>query len=388
MPDQDFGVYQDGLTAGTEVSSTYEGRHVTMTAAELLTSAGSGVATKGLPCVFGLVAGAQGVGVCFNSGTTTDLIAVDTEGIWNLSVVASDDAGASLVVGGDPLYINRLTGVISKIRANITQVPFGYALGQATGDDSALVIAVKVHWDPISHYLWDDERLYFGDGATALASDIHMGFDGTNLTMLPIVDNTGAFQIGNGTLSMDFQVFGLTANDFLFYNNQTGELQLTMTALGAATRMLRVRGTSATPNYGDGIGCNEYQLDITGDIGGLVAHNSHWINLGASSVVDSYMFINTDGFWDAGATLTSAYMAWTKITNQLASNPAWLSYFEINAVDATNDLINAIFNVNNEVSAMGFVAGDHDDDTNVGSVPLYSVAHGTLRWIRVYAAAA
>ena len=146
MPTQDFGVYPDSLTEGTQVSSTYEGRHVTMTAAELLTSAGSGVATKGLPCIFGIVAGNIGVGVCFNSGTTTDLIAIDTEGIWNLLVSADNDDGTSHVTGGDRIYINVLTGILSKISNAVTQVPFGYALGQvAAGADA--VIAVKVHFD-------------------------------------------------------------------------------------------------------------------------------------------------------------------------------------------------------------------------------------------------
>lgn len=386
MPTQDWGVYEDSLTLGTEVSSTYEGRHITATAAELNHGNVLAVVTKGYPVIFDIVAGAHGVGVAFNTEVAgADLIAVDTEGIWNLSVVASDDAANSLVVAGDPLYINTTTAVISKIRNNATQIPFGYALAQANGDGLAHTIAVKVHWDPRSHWLEDLEMLYFGD-----ARDVSVQWDPgiPALEMLPLVDDTGAFNIGDGTFSMDFQVFGLTANDFLHYNCQTGELQLTMTALGAATRMMRVRGTSATPNYGDGIGCNEYQLDITGDIGGLVALNSNWINIGTDAVIDSYMFINTDGFWDGTGTLTSAYMAWSKITFNLASDPAWLSFFEINAATPANDTINSIFNVNNEVSAMGFVGGDHDDDTNVGSIPMYSVAHGTIRWVRVYAAAA
>ena len=129
MPNADWGVYTVDGTSGDEISSTYEGRHVTCTAAELITSSGSGVAVKGAPCVFGLV-GLQAVGVCFNSGTLTDLIAIDTEGIWDLPVSAVDDGGAMLISAGDPLYINVATCVISKIRDNATQIPFGYALAQ------------------------------------------------------------------------------------------------------------------------------------------------------------------------------------------------------------------------------------------------------------------
>jgi len=145
MPTQAFGIYPANETAGTQVSSTYEGRHVTMTAAELVSATAVGTAVKGLPVVFGTV-GLQGVGIAFNSGTLTDLIAVDTEGIWNVSCVAVDDAGNSLIVGGDPLFINTATCVVSKRRNIITQIPFGYALGQVVAGGTA-VIAVKVHWD-------------------------------------------------------------------------------------------------------------------------------------------------------------------------------------------------------------------------------------------------
>lgn len=145
MPDLSFGLYPKGETAGTEVSSTSEGRHVSLYASEITSPTGTVV--KGDPVVFGTIAGNHGVGVAFKSEKDSgDIIAIDTEGIWNLSVVGSDDDGGSLITGGDRLYINVNTCVISKISNPVTQIPFGYALGQATGDESALVIAVKVHF--------------------------------------------------------------------------------------------------------------------------------------------------------------------------------------------------------------------------------------------------
>jgi len=88
------------------------------------------------------------VGVAFNSAAAaTDRIAIDTEGIWNLDVVAVDDAGNSAVAGGDVIYINTTTGVLSKISNQATQVVFGYALGIITAG-STEAIAVKVHHDP------------------------------------------------------------------------------------------------------------------------------------------------------------------------------------------------------------------------------------------------
>ena len=232
MPTQDWGVYQDSLTLGTEVSSTYEGRHITATAAELNHGNVLAVVTKGYPVIFDIVAGAHGVGVAFNTEVAgTDLIAVDTEGIWNLSVVSSDDAGNSLVVAGDPLYINTTTAVISKIRNNATQIPFGYALSQGNGDGLAHTCAVKVHWDPRSHWLEDIEPLYFGD-----LRDVNIAWDTANLVMLPLVDNTGIFQIGNGTLSMDVQIFGLTAASYLLWDNSENTLDLISALAGAATQ--------------------------------------------------------------------------------------------------------------------------------------------------------
>ncbi len=162
MPTEDWGQYEQGLTAGTEVSSTYEGRHITCDASELVSTGGSGVAVKGSPCVFGTT-GLQAVGVCFTSGTLTDKIAIDTEGIWNLAVLATNDGAdaGGVVVAGDPLYINVATCIISKIKDPATQIPFGYALG-GIAQDTSVVIAVKVHWDPRCHWLGDDEPMYFG----------------------------------------------------------------------------------------------------------------------------------------------------------------------------------------------------------------------------------
>jgi len=145
-----FGVYKavDGYTAGDEISSTYEGRHITVLESELThPSHTDGLVDKGDPVLIG---SGKAVGVAFKSAAAaTDLIAVDTEGIWGLSVVGSDDAGNSAVAGGDRLYINTTTAVISKITDINTQVPFGIALG-VVGAGATGVIAVKVHQDPVN----------------------------------------------------------------------------------------------------------------------------------------------------------------------------------------------------------------------------------------------
>ena len=138
-----FGVYPiaDALTEGEQISSTYEGRHLTFQASEL-THAGA-VVTKGLPVVCGRI-----VGIALNTEVLgTDLIAVDTEGIWVVDVYAQDIDGGSAVAGGDELFIKTDTCVVSKTNYSPGYIPFGYALGIITTPGEVERIAVKVHHD-------------------------------------------------------------------------------------------------------------------------------------------------------------------------------------------------------------------------------------------------
>ena len=128
-----------------EVSSTYEGRHVTLPASLINSPAGGGVVVAKDPVTFGTVSDGWGVGVAFNAGTVNDLISIDTEGIWVLDVEAVDDAGNSAVRIGDPIFINRTACTLSKRRNQATHVPFGTALDAIDAGVTA-GIAVKVHW--------------------------------------------------------------------------------------------------------------------------------------------------------------------------------------------------------------------------------------------------
>ena len=156
------GVYPDknDLVAGEQISSTGEGRHLTFLESELFhPQDDDGFVQKGDPVVVQTSTGYI-VGVALQTATSaSDLIAIDTEGIWNLMVYADCDeiwatefSGA--IVPGDLLFINQVTagaitaGVgacgISKRRDHATQVPFGVALGSlADGDEGR--IAVKIH---------------------------------------------------------------------------------------------------------------------------------------------------------------------------------------------------------------------------------------------------
>lgn len=143
------GVYPvaDVKAAGEEVSSTYEGRHLTVLDSEITGHADPDADTfinKGLP----LMVGDKIVGIPFVSAVVaTDLITFDTEGIWIVDVYAQNDAGGSAVAAGDELYINLTTGVVSKINNTAVNRPFGYAIGIITGGLTE-TIAVKIHFDP------------------------------------------------------------------------------------------------------------------------------------------------------------------------------------------------------------------------------------------------
>ena len=196
-----FGVYPvaDAQLEGEEISSTYEGRHVTVLESELIHKAGNvgGLVDKGNPVVFGTSDG-HGVGIAFTSAAAaTDLITVDTEGIWIVDVVAVNDGGNVAVEGGNVLYINASTAIVSKI-AGANQIPFGYALGHIDGGATER-IAVKLHWSPVDNWLLDLEELYFGDAYDCNLvwgpSIITAGVDTLLLTNAAVGVTSSAFQI-------------------------------------------------------------------------------------------------------------------------------------------------------------------------------------------------
>jgi len=141
------GVYPtaDALDAGTEISSTYEGRHLTFLESELIhPSHTDGMVDKGDP----VVVGENIVGVALSgAAAATDYIAIDTEGIWVLDVAATNEDGNIAVAAGDEIFINKTSCALSKNPNKNTHARFGYALG-AIVSGATNTIAVKVHWNP------------------------------------------------------------------------------------------------------------------------------------------------------------------------------------------------------------------------------------------------
>lgn len=159
-----------GHSAGEECSSTYEGRHITVEESYLAHAYhADGLVDKGDPCIIG----ENIVGVALNdAAAATDLIAIDTEGIWFLNVVGSvsdgtSDGIAKALVPGDVVYIEQTpgTGVNLSGESDPNRFKqFGFLLGNVSAHvTNATLVAVKVHGEGVPN----NGALNFGSGSTA-----------------------------------------------------------------------------------------------------------------------------------------------------------------------------------------------------------------------------
>lgn len=163
-----------GHEAGDECSSTYEGRHISVEELYLTHPYhADGLVNKGDPVIIG----DNLVGVALNSAAAnTDLISVDTEGIWFLNVLGAVSDGTSDGIAldlhpGDPVYIElpttsnaTTTACWLSGQADLYHFrPFGFLLGNVSGSTTTPELAaVKVHND----FVPDQGRLNFGSGTT------------------------------------------------------------------------------------------------------------------------------------------------------------------------------------------------------------------------------
>jgi len=76
------------------------------------------------------------------------------------------------------------------------------------------------------HQYMDSIPVHFGD-----AKDASLTWDGTNLTLKPLVDDTGAFVIGDGTTDMDFKVFMNTSAKYVLFDQSAAAVTLVATTL-------------------------------------------------------------------------------------------------------------------------------------------------------------
>ena len=339
------GVYPDfnassTTYAGDEVSSTYEGRHITVLESQLIHPFhADDFVDKGDPVIVATAAAGNphavfgmAVGVALNDGAAIgDLIAVDTEGIWNLYAYADDDSGTIAINAGDPLYISiDSTGVaaagagvgdacISKIVNATTQIPFGYAMGEM-GAGLEGTIPIKVHWDPQCHWLLDVAPLFFGDG-----KDVSI-------------------------------------------------------AWSATWNRLQVSVAAPTPALPDGYGFIETNVNATGAATGYTVAASIWVNLSDTFVAlagGSPLACHTDGIYDGGGNVAGAHAFWGKFTEQLGGAPALYTLWNLNLTQT----MDALFELNNPALA-SYTAGSATGE--VGSICLFTTGGGGNKYLMLY----
>ncbi len=141
--------YNQYAQVGEEVSSTYEGRHVSVLESNLVhVDNGGGFVDKGQPVSFGLGWNGAGVGIALKSATSaTEFVPVDTEGIWRCSVYAEFG-----MIVGQVVFITS-AGVLVDMPPDPECHIFGYAL-QPIAAGNTEVIAVKVHWMDTGIWWW------------------------------------------------------------------------------------------------------------------------------------------------------------------------------------------------------------------------------------------
>ena len=134
--------------AGEEISSTGEGRHVNILEGDLVHPVhADGFVDKGDPVSFGIGWFGLGVGIALKTASAdTDIIPVDTEGIWRCEVAAEWD-----MVVGQLVFISS-AGVLTDWPADDEAHIFGYTLQPMESGTST--IAVKVHWMDTGVWWW------------------------------------------------------------------------------------------------------------------------------------------------------------------------------------------------------------------------------------------
>jgi hypothetical protein len=163
-----------GHVAGEQCSSTYEGRYISLEENLLVHPYhADGFVDHGDPV---LSLNGDIVGVAMTSAAAaTDIISIDTEGIWFLKVLGAisdqtSDGIAHALAAGDRVYFRRVpatnTWALSGEVDAANFAPFGYVLGDVSASiTTPTVVAVKVHNTP--NML---DKIYMGSSSTLPAT--------------------------------------------------------------------------------------------------------------------------------------------------------------------------------------------------------------------------
>jgi len=316
---------------------------------------------------------------------------------WGAVAVAASRTGRPLGVeltltGNMGNYVNALKGYVDA------------SAGGTTGLLSAVNCEIKMPTGACAGAFYPLEIEYVDTASTSFGTPgtgSQAGFIYINATgTVTDLDSDGVFMSLNGLspaagklFSADMHTLRCTIDNGTYTKYPVMSIAANILSHNIATvgavdgHIGRFLGTSATPQYADGTGAFEVQLNISGLSGTHANAASCWINLGGSANIAGYLTLHTDGVYDGGATLTNAMISWGKYACMLSANPKQSNIFELNFAGA-NSALDAIFNVNSAVLALGLVTGDHDETTVYGSIPFYSIAGGAPKWIRMYDSAA
>jgi len=139
-----------GKSAGDEISSTGEGRHITV--AESLLSHpyhSDGFVDVGDPVRVG-----EFVGRAFDSAAAaTDMIPFDSEGIFAFNVLGDVNGVATELTFGMPVFMQKTPGtdvyLLTGENPEATHQPFGHVMATVTASLTVpTLVAVKIHLDP------------------------------------------------------------------------------------------------------------------------------------------------------------------------------------------------------------------------------------------------
>ncbi len=156
----------------------------------------------------------------------------------------------------------------------------------------------NVAFDNAELVMGDNDEIKFGDG-----NDVTLAWDATQLEFLPVTDDTGAINIGDGTTDIDFKVFLGSATDFVRFDVGNGNVAFDNAEL--------VMGDSDQVVFGDG---NDIQIEWDGTK--LTSGPATGMWAGAPSVIDPNPAVAYTVFDDFVAPTKGAALAgqWVETT--------------------------------------------------------------------------
>ncbi len=201
------------------------------------------------------------------------------------------------------------------------------------------------------------------------------GWDGTNMVILPAVNDTGSVSIGNGTLDMDFKVFLGSAAKYVLFDVGNSRVYSTVV----------YRNIVTITSSGNEEGVTGYfEGHIAGTTTGHTYGLGSWFNVDTGAVLSAgHIIVPIEG-----GVYTSEAQAAARIVFAgqhqaiLTGAPASLHAWRLNTTQTITALITAA-----NSGSVGFTAGTGTSGTQRGYIPIADVVGVGLCYIRVYATA-